>query len=1390
MPEIPLEWPRGGLNVNEAFADQPPLTCREGRNVRNLDPATGRARGGQREGMSRLRDDQVNGANKVARLVSVKVADNLLAYAAESTPEKAVLEQSITTPGKAQPLAIQTDSRGNVYVPNGNAGFVVLNPDFEEVAKVEAELPADALVRAFHVDPFGNVYIGTSTGEDPKKARLLRFEPRADDEYFQRWRLHGGDLSEDDPTGVESPFALLAGLVQDVKVRGTRMYTLQSDPTLGRTALVVYNAINSAVPFLESSRQVAHPSNALDLNDAGEVFVAAPPNPTRGSSPQDPDATGVSRDWDFHFDLEGASERVWAEIDARQLLDFGLKNDDDVETWFDVTGNDRGFGKFINNPMILPPKFVEKSVAGLPGVSFNGVDQGMRSKEASASSEKMSRSFLPGFTTGESNKPGSAWALFMIVTPDFLEEASGTTAKADAQRVLIAQSSQLFDAPSGTLLLAEVPHAVIINRRADPTPADLTSGFGNPFAANYERGAISYISPFAIEAAADGLRSFGPLGGNVLGTKPQTCLITIVNDGAHVGLDSTYRSTFRLNGRPIDSFKASIFSTSSGERTALGVNGGSTANYKNYAGLIHYAVVLKLTDKDKIGKDGFTNQPAPGEVGVVGMFNYPDAAFSQEDDSELRRIEGQIAHEWGIGHLLYNKIDFPHPWLGGPSAQQTTLHPKPSWGTPPKDKKIGNISNNWTLLNDKFNSLAKVVAGKVPWILRDSAVGFGVVVSQKLDDEGKRQDDVIYSLGPFVSPIFNPAVANARKLFDLGESFSLTDRDPAAPTLEPDDKGWTFSRNGGRDFRGNNYPRAASDIYGNLFVPVRDVPIDVDPTGAFPGVLVVLPEDATPSGAPEPTKVLVFTGIVPDGVFQPNDYKGYAVAIDPEIPNYGSLDDTIALPRRIFVATDQAVVVVDPFLPVQPTDPSKPTVHRVRLVNATNKTGSPRVVYDLAVAGGNIVRFQRDSAYTIPPGGAAALSAAPYIDATAIFGKVIFTDGLVYRIFDPFKSPPTGEISEYKSKNKGRIPPGCRLITTWRGRVVLAADPESPFGYHMSAIGDIFDWDFDPPVSRPDMAVQGITSEAGETPDIIRSLYPYNDDLLFLGCDSSVYRLTGDPALGGQLDKISRQVGTGFGHAFTEDKEGNVYFSAAQGGIFVIPSGSGRPVPLTEDRIERLLQDIDYSANFVELYWNYRARGLHVFVFPFGAGGVPLRHYFWDKTRDAWWEDTFGRAGATEVQPTAALVMDGDDPQDRRLLLGCEDGRLRVWDEDAADDDSSPIDSYVTMGPFAPAESFREWRFSHLKVVLAHNQQGVRYEMFASSEPDVLGIDETGFVPLVGARRSGYLRAGRNQTVLDRVRGDYVAVRLGNGNVGERWAMEKASIMANPAGRQRMRQVR
>jgi len=454
------------------------------------------------------------------------------------------------------------------------------------------------------------------------------------------------------------------------------------------------------------------------------------------------------------------------------------------------------------------------------------------------------------------------------------------------------------------------------------------------------------------------------------------------------------------------------------------------------------------------------------------------------------------------------------------------------------------------------------------------------------------------------------------------------------------------------------------------------------------------------------------------------------------------------------------------------------TVHRATIVNGTPDNDSPRTTNVIAVAGNSLKRITYNSGVGASIGGFAAGS--QYISSTVLGQRAYLTNGESYLYYDA----KTNTAAEYKATSAGQIPQRCKLISNWRNRIILARGADDPQNWHMSAVGDPNNWDQFPPVTLPTQAISGNNARAGRCPDIVNAIIPYSDDLLILGGDRSIWRMTGDPMAGGQIDLISDVDGISFGRAWDKDDSGNLYFFGSRGGLYIMRPGSGMK-KISSDSIDSRLRDVDLADYYMRLVWNDNEDTLHLFTMPFGGGGTHVRHFVYEARTGAFFQDEFGSAnpqiaGSTKVQPTAAYVLDGDDPDDRTILIGCEDGYVRKWDPLARNDgdiaSTSTIDSQVTFGPIRLSEEV-EARLTAMNLLLAKEQQGCRLQLFVSDTPDSLGIPVW----------TGDFAPGRNDWRYLRGRGRYLWIRMRNSLFDTRWAFENLTARIERAGRSRVR---
>jgi len=695
-------------------------------------------------------------------------------------------------------------------------------------------------------------------------------------------------------------------------------------------------------------------------------------------------------------------------------------------------------------------------------------------------------------------------------------------------------------------------------------------------------------------------------------------------------------------------------------------------------------------------------------------------------------LAGYLMHRYGSQASLPFGVaavnNYPHPFgITGSSPDQVAG---------PPDQTGTAVSSAQALANKRFGAVIKYSPeGKIKWTANEMASGdgsrpggFGYAVA--VNSEGN-----IYSLGP------NPTgsaggVQQVRMIVDQGSTFSISTSDGA----------WSaaFASNLEQTYK---WPRIDVDEFDNLYIPYHQ-------TGSSAASLRVYKKDGT----------VLHSRLITAAE------ASYAVAVDKRIPDYRD-DLTTKTVEFVYVAGE-------------PQATGNNSIAKVRLVDATQSGSSPRTLVTMGVSGGDIVKFTT-STVTTPTGGSGALDSSAYIQSTNLFKKAYWTDGRQYRQYDPI----TDAVTEYSVTSAGEMPSRCQLIESWRGRIVLARSADEPHNWFLSKKDDPNNYDYFPPVPTETDAVAGNNSAAGLCPDIINAVVPYSEDILVFGGDHSIWMLVGDPAAGGRLELVSDITGMAFGRPWCKDPNGILYFFGSMGGIFRWAPGA-KPERISLNKIERQLQsEVDLSTHYVRLVYNHRDEGIHILQMPFGAGGTNVSHWFLELKTEAFAKDKFGTETWTTVQPTAAIVIDGDAFDDRLLLFGGEDGFVRKWDRDAKSDDTrpdgntfNPIDSFVTIFPLpglSEKETGLETQFSGLTVVLGESTSGARYELFASEAPETLGLP----------KRMGDLRPGRNPPKWDRVTGPYCGLRLRNAAVEQRWSLERAYIRASAAGLARPRNV-
>lgn len=1114
--------------------------------------------------------------------------------------------------------------------------------------------------------------------------------------------------------------------VEDVLVSQGYLYTCQNETDRCRAWVRLYEFYDSANPALAKEWRVPYPVNSIAVKKDGSVIVACEPSGDTDSlywrlpDPRSPEFSVDSVDW-TPYQLEDFDKRVWSwyvadDIDQTDVAD-DIEDGVEILQWRDRTKNNRHWYAALDETNTQGPVLAKDALVGRQAVRFNA--QGT----ISATNKRQVLKTLKSSTYATSFADQQRQAI-----PSYTNSAFALYI------VCRPSQSDVDTATSPMWLFGQDRDNASSGADANILFLNASDANGNTLPPTTSAGGAFWYQGESALSGGGGTSS--TINSGFFTTKPDGstanegnfCIVSMISDGnvSNTTID-TQVSLYQINGNPIDKFQSRA--SFSMEPSYLGVlrEFGSSSTQPGSGVIPYLGDIAEIICLDRRSRSTTTDV-----VLTYDSLESGDTAQSQTVN-EHTLLVGYLAHKYGAQKNLpfgtATTNNFPHPFGITGSGQDRLSGPPNQGGT--------GVSTAQALANKRFGAVVKYNAeGKIKWCANEMEAqgsvrngGFGYAVAVNSDGN-------IYSLGPSPTGTGSDDDVQVRLIIDQGDDFSLSTSDGAWSTAYPSNFNQTYK-----------YPRVDVDQFDNLYLP-------------FPAN----------SG-----NIAGFRVYKKDGTLLHNGTTGaetesYCVAADRRIPDYRN-DLTTKRAEFIAVGTNQAEVDL-------------PNVHNVRLVNSAQSGAVPRTLTTLGVSGGDIVKFTT-SGVTTPTGGSGALDSSGYIQSTTLYKKAYWTDGRQYKEYRPV----TNEVIAYKCTSAGQMPSKCALIETWRGRIVLARSADEPHNWFLSKKDEPNNWDFFPSVPSEVDAVAGNNSPAGLCPDIINSVVPYSEDVLVFGGDHSIWMLVGDPAAGGRLELVSDSTGMSFGRPWCKDTDGVLYFFGSQGGIYKWVPGA-RPARVSQNRIETQLQEeVDLSTHYIRLVYNHKEEGIHILQCPFGAGGTAVSHWFLELGPNAFAKDKFGTTTWTNVQPTAATVVDGDEIDDRAVIFGCEDGYVRKWDDAAKSDDTrtdgvtyNAIDAFFTLFPLGGVreeETSFESQFSGLTVVLDPEQEGARFELYASETPESIGV----------ARRMGDLVPGRNPPKWDRVTGPYCGLRIRNAAPEQRFAWERGYIRVSTAGVARPRSL-
>jgi len=226
---LKLVYPFGGLSEAFGFDEQPPKTAREMRNMRGIDPKTGRLRGASRSGLTRFMDAALANA-PVKRIEQITYDAPNQTYTDLGNALATVWSKA--NPSNRDSYALDLDSQSNLYVLDGAAGVVKYNSSGVKLFKIALTTDGKRDVcKALRVDPVtGFIYVGVSDGNKSEKGKLFCYRQKDDNETDKVFEVEPG------------------GFVQQLRIYQRELYALLNFPDRGRAYIRVYGLINTTDP--------------------------------------------------------------------------------------------------------------------------------------------------------------------------------------------------------------------------------------------------------------------------------------------------------------------------------------------------------------------------------------------------------------------------------------------------------------------------------------------------------------------------------------------------------------------------------------------------------------------------------------------------------------------------------------------------------------------------------------------------------------------------------------------------------------------------------------------------------------------------------------------------------------------------------------------------------------------------------------------------------------------------------------------------------------------------------------------------------------------------------------------------------------------------------------
>ena len=361
----------------------------------------------------------------------------------------------------------------------------------------------------------------------------------------------------------------------------------------------------------------------------------------------------------------------------------------------------------------------------------------------------------------------------------------------------------------------------------------------------------------------------------------------------------------------------------------------------------------------------------------------------------------------------------------------------------------------------------------------------------------------------------------------------------------------------------------------------------------------------------------------------------------------------------------------------------------------------------------------------------------------------------------------------------GTAPTNCHGLARYRQRLLLAVDQANPHRWYISRQGVPYDFEYGQVDAQT--AVAGHLSDSGTIEEPVIAMIPHGDDCCLFGCSSSIWTMRSDPAYGGSIDNISREVGLSDRLSWCHDADKQLWF-LSHDGVYWMPPGCGDfPISVSREVMPEELLTADRSTSRISMAYDVYHRGVRLSITNDAASAGT---HFWIDTKVREQRDRGGPWGAffPFTYPLDAEPMyfynRPDSPQASSVcLMGSRDGFIRVESStlktDATEAGTQSFDSYVMLGPFALGKLSLQGLITTLETVLSESSDSVSIEIRVGSSAERAISNAP--VEILHCDNIGWNRHR------PRHRGTYATLKVKNRNGSSLWAVEELILHRLPS---------